>query len=307
MTEIQNLLQKTSRTFALTIPFLPQPTRAEVEVAYLLFRIVDTFEDGALWTPRRRIDALGRFIELLASDPAAAAPLVAECAAEPPVARTDYMDLLAEMPLVLSSLAALRLPARAAIRRHVTRSAVGMATFIRRAGGDGTLALQTIRDLREYCYCVAGIVGEMLTELYLLGRPALAGVAKELESRAVAFGEGLQLVNILKDAQRDAEEGRTYLPRRAPLSEVVALAANDLATATEYVDLLTSAGAESGLVAFNSSISKLALANLQILRDRGLGAKLSRLQVAQIQAEVLRSALGSTGYESSIGAVSTHE
>ena len=37
------LLQKTSRTFALTIPMLPQPLRTEIGVAYLLFRIIDTF------------------------------------------------------------------------------------------------------------------------------------------------------------------------------------------------------------------------------------------------------------------------
>jgi phytoene/squalene synthetase len=33
MDEIGDLLQKTSRTFALTIPLLPEPTRREVSVA----------------------------------------------------------------------------------------------------------------------------------------------------------------------------------------------------------------------------------------------------------------------------------
>ena len=46
MTEIESLLQKTSRTFALTIPYLPRPIRDEIGVAYLLFRIIDTFEDA---------------------------------------------------------------------------------------------------------------------------------------------------------------------------------------------------------------------------------------------------------------------
>ena len=48
MTDVDDLLQKTSRTFAITIPMLPMPTRQEVGVAYLLFRIVDTFEDATL-------------------------------------------------------------------------------------------------------------------------------------------------------------------------------------------------------------------------------------------------------------------
>ena len=63
MTEVETLLQKTSRTFALTIPHLPQPTRDEVAIAYLLFRLIDTFEDAVLWAPSRRM------VELCLSPP----------------------------------------------------------------------------------------------------------------------------------------------------------------------------------------------------------------------------------------------
>ena len=109
---------------------------------------------------------------------------------------------------------------------------------------------------------------------------------RELRGHAAAFGEGLQLVNILKDARPDAVEGRTFLPRQAPLAEVFALARKDLAAAVTYVDLLRDGGAESGLVAFNAFICKLASANLQILRDQGLGAKLTRTTVVKIAAEI---------------------
>jgi len=52
---------------------------------------------------------------------------------------------------------------------------------------------------------------------------------------------------------------------------------------------LRQGGAEPGLVAFNAFICKLASANLQILRDQGLGAKLTRLTVAKIAAEIAAS------------------
>ena len=58
--DLANLLEKTSRTFALSIPVLPEPTRREVMIAYLLFRIADTFEDAAHWTPEDRIAAIAR-------------------------------------------------------------------------------------------------------------------------------------------------------------------------------------------------------------------------------------------------------
>jgi farnesyl-diphosphate farnesyltransferase len=289
LSDIETLLQKTSRTFALTIPCLPQPTREEVGIAYLLFRIIDTFEDAVLWEPPRRQQALSQFIALLDGPAAASEPLAQEWTRDPPLVHAGYQELLARTPYVLSRFEALRPEVRQILRTHVARSADGMASFVARVKPEGRLQLETIDDLRAYCYAVAGIVGEMLTELFVQGRPTMAAVAADLRKRAATFGEGLQLVNILKDARPDAAEGRTFLPRQAPLREVFALARRDLADAAEYVDLLRAGGAEPGLVAFNAFICKLATANLQILRDQGLGAKLTRLTVAKIAAEIAAS------------------
>jgi farnesyl-diphosphate farnesyltransferase len=286
LSDIETLLQKTSRTFALTIPCLPQPTRDEVGIAYLLFRIIDTFEDAVLWPPARRQEALAQFITLLDGPAGASEPLAQQWAREPPLAHEGYQELLAHTPYVLARFEALRPEVRQILREHVARSAQGMSSFVGRTKPEGRLQLDTLDDLRAYCYAVAGIVGEMLTELFVLGRPGMQRVAPELRKRAAAFGEGLQLVNILKDARPDAAEGRTFLPRQAPLREVFVLARQDLADAAAYVDLLREGGAEPGLVAFNAFICRLAAANLQILRDQGLGAKLTRLTVAKIAAEI---------------------
>jgi farnesyl-diphosphate farnesyltransferase len=286
LTDTESLLQKTSRTFALTIPCLPQPTRDEVGIAYLLFRIIDTFEDAVLWPPALRLEALKQFPELLDRPAAESRTLAASWTRQPPVLHAGYQELLAHTPYVLEQYWALRPEARAILRSHVTRSAQGMASFVARIEPGGRLQLDTVEDLRAYCYAVAGIVGEMLTELFLLGRPTLERVAADLRSHAAAFGEGLQLVNILKDAHPDAAEGRTFLPRLAPLAEVFVLARKDLASADAYVELLRQGGAEAGLVGFNAFIAKLAAANLQILRDQGLGAKLTRTTVVKIAAEI---------------------
>ena len=286
MTDIESLLQKTSRTFALTIPCLPEPTRQEVGIAYLLFRIIDTFEDAVLWPPALRIEALKQFAGLLERPAAESRALAESWTREPPLVHAGYQELLARTPYVLGEFQALRPEARAILRTHVARSAEGMAGFVARIEPGGRLELETIEDLRAYCYAVAGIVGEMLTDLFLLGRPSLGRVAADLRARAADFGEGLQLVNILKDARPDAEEGRTFLPSRATLAEVFVLARKDLASAATYIDLLRQGGADSGLVGFNAFICKLATANLQILRDQGLGAKLTRVTVAKIAAEI---------------------
>ena len=51
MNKMDRLLMDTSRTFAMSIPFLEEPLREEVGLAYLLFRILDTFEDAEAVQP----------------------------------------------------------------------------------------------------------------------------------------------------------------------------------------------------------------------------------------------------------------
>ncbi len=62
---LDDLLGKTSRTFALTIPLLPEPTRLEVTIAYLLFRVADTLEDAVHWSTARKLEELESFAALL--------------------------------------------------------------------------------------------------------------------------------------------------------------------------------------------------------------------------------------------------
>jgi farnesyl-diphosphate farnesyltransferase len=290
MTEVDALLQKTSRTIALAIPLLPEPTRTEVSVASLLFQVIGTFETATQWSVRRRIEGLAHFNELLDGAPEAAHEIVRESARDLPVTHAGHKELLENIPNVLRALQHLRTDARTSIRRHVGRSADGMAMFMSRSDGPAALELGTVDDLRDYCYVVGGIAGETLTELFVLDRPKLARVAQDLKSRAAAFGEGLRLVHILNATKLEQPEGRVYLPRRAEAGEILALAEHDLAIATTYTDTLRAAGAEPGLVAFNAFITELAIANLAILRDDGPGSRLSRLEVAKIAVEAAQRA-----------------
>jgi farnesyl-diphosphate farnesyltransferase len=288
--ELQDLLQKTSRTFALTIPLLQEPTRREVGVAYLLFRVIDSFEDATLWAPETRMRALADFCPLLHDADSTRSRIAAEAwVREPPLEHAGYLELIERVPQVLEWYRALQPTAREQIGQHIERTALGMAEFVGRTNGEGVLRLATLRDLREYCFVVAGIVGQLLTELYVGGCPQIANVADELRARAPRFGEGLQLVNILKDAQPDADEGRVYLPREVALEDVFELAHADLRAALEYTEILREAQADLGVVKFNALNARLALATLRELGDRGLGSKLSRVQLSGVAADVMRS------------------
>jgi farnesyl-diphosphate farnesyltransferase len=289
MANLEHLLERTSRTFALSIPVLPEPTRGQVMIAYLLFRIADTFEDAAHWPPARRIEALNEFENLLKeySRPQAER-LSQKWTRTDPSQHAGYRELIADVPFVLESFFALDPAAVSSVSAHVIRSAQGMAGFVARARG-GVLVLDNLDDLRAYCYAVAGIVGEMLTDLFLLKRASLVPIASELKTRAAAFGEALQLVNILKDSTADAAEGRSFLPLSEPLSEVFALARRDLQIAGEYAAALQGAGAPRGLIEFCALPAELAWATLEKVESHGPGSKVSRLEVFTIKQRIGRA------------------
>jgi len=291
MPDLDDLLEKTSRTFALSIPLLEEPTRREVTVAYLLFRIADTFEDAAEWPAERRIRALGEFAELLGDrDDGRAGKLVGTWADPPPVLHDGYLELLNETPFVLEAFRKLDDRPRGIVREHTVRTAEGMAGFVERTDESGDLQLRDLDDLKAYTYVVAGIVGEMLTELFMVGSPSLESRAAYLRERAGLFGEALQLVNILKDSAFDLSEGRSYLPRDASRAEVFDLARSDLASAAEYVVALFEAGAHRGMVEFTALPLLLAWASLDRVEEKGAGSKLTRPEVFAI-VERMQAAL----------------
>lgn len=285
--ELDRLLEETSRTFALAIPFLEEPTRRQVTLAYLLFRIADTFEDAETWSRQRRLEALREFASLLdGASTDSARRAVDGWLAEPPCQHAGYLRLLAATPGVLAACRELDGEAREVIRDHTRRTADGMAGFVERGSTSGRLELGSLDDLVAYCYVVAGIVGEMLTELFLLGAPPLVPVADFLRRRAARFGEGLQLVNILKDSAGDAVFGRRYLPAGVDRGRVFDLARRDLETAAAYVRALHRHGAPRGTVAFTAMPVLLARSSLDRVEERGPGAKISRPEVFALAARL---------------------
>lgn len=302
MADLEDLLLRTSRTFALSIPRLPEPLRREVTLAYLLFRIADTFEDATHWPKERRLQALADFRRLLdTSGRGAGDDLLAEArrlagswtAGEPPIEHDGYLDLLAATPTVLEAHGALKPDGRAIVTRHTGRTAEGMAQFVERHDETGHLELRDLEELRRYCYVVAGIVGELLTDLFLRAEPDLGRFADPLHRRAARFGEALQLVNILKDSAADSRAGRRYLPADVAPATVFALARRDLAVAGEYVGLLQDGNAPPGVVAFTALPVELAWRTLARVEAEGPGAKLTRDEVgAAVEALEERLATG---------------
>lgn len=273
----------------MAIPLLPEPTRGEVTIAYLLFRIADTFEDADGWPRADRLAALEELGALIENaDFMRAKKLADRWLARPPSEHDGYLDLLAQTPAVIAALGAVPAAARKILAHHTLRTVRGMSRIVSLSDQNGRLALATIEELRQYCYIVAGIVGELLTDLFLHDAPQLARRADVLHATKVIFGEALQLVNILRDSDDDAHGGRRYLPagRRG---DVMALAVADVDEASRYVEALAEAGAPRGLVAFTAFLLLLARSTLDRVEAQGPGAKVARVEVKRLVEHVVSS------------------
>jgi len=204
------ILPHVSRTFALTIPQLPPELRTAVTSAYLLCRIADTIEDEPALSPGESQQFLRRFAAAVTgSEPVE--PLVAEL-----VPRLSERTLPGEHDLVRNMARVIRIVGtfsreqRAAIARCIELMCGGMHQFQQNASIRG---LKRSTDLDSYCYFVAGVVGEMLTELFCSHSSAIAARRAQLRELAASFAQGLQMTNILKDIWEDRSRGACWLPQ----------------------------------------------------------------------------------------------
>src|SRR6201986_1042514 len=70
-----------------------------------------------------------------------------------------------------------------------------------------------LSDLDDYCYYVAGVVGQMLTELFCGYSAQIGQHRAEMHELDVSFAQGLQMTNILKDVWEDRARGACWLPQ----------------------------------------------------------------------------------------------
>lgn len=262
MTDVETaieILPRVSRTFALSIEALSEPLRSTVRVCYLLCRVVDTIEDDPALEAGQRARLFAEFARVIGDDAASSGPLEADLRE---VGAGDDRELCRHAGAPIRLFRALPRPLADAARPHVLEMARGMAAYSARWRGPGELTvLADVADLEAYCYYVAGTVGTLLTDVFITTDPSLdQEVRAGLTSRAVAFGLGLQLTNIVKDVAADRARGWCFMPASicaahhvapqhlgdpsradramAVVRDVVELARRNLAVALEYTLLV---------------------------------------------------------------------
>lgn len=201
--EIARLLREHARTFSLTLRLLPSNLREPLGIAYLLARTSDTIADAPGIPPERRLALLEGLKESLAADDPVSWKIQGVGELSP-----RERELVGAYPGLIHALHAM--PDRAGILALWRTILEGQLFDLRRFGPEA-LPL-TREELEHYCGLVAGSVGEFWTRLIALHAPdRLTRPVEEMIPLGIAYGKGLQSVNILRDRAEDQALGRCYV------------------------------------------------------------------------------------------------
>lgn len=208
------LLKSVSRSFYLSIRFLPSPLREPIALAYLLARATDTVADSANVLAAARLTTLDLLAKVIAgkenfSEVAENLRSFARQQSQP-----NEKELIERLGEVLASLERVPPADRADIRAVLQTIVRGQELDLERFGDSSTAgALETAEELDEYTYLVAGCVGEFWTRIGFRDLPPFARrPPDEMCALGIAYGKGLQLINVLRDRGADLRNGRDYLP-----------------------------------------------------------------------------------------------
>ena len=208
------ILRSVSRSFYLSIRFLPAQLREPIALAYLLARTTDTVADTAQISTSVRMETL----KLLSNgiQGTASVDVVTELVASFVSLQENESErqLLESVPDCLGSLARIEHADRNDIRLVLEKIARGQMLDLQRLDNSQEIrALSTAADLEEYTYLVAGCVGEFWTRVcFRHVRQFASRTEDEMLALGKRYGMALQLINVLRDAGSDLRAGRCYFP-----------------------------------------------------------------------------------------------
>ncbi len=236
-------LERVSRSFSFCIARLEGRFRDQVGLSYLILRVLDTIED-APWKSfelqQVSFETFNAFIlETLAQDSLSKKidqdQWLQWVQSFPSDIAEHEGTLLRDSQILFQDLANTEVRARKAIIDSILNMSRGMmffqSQFRDKIKNKNRIQIASLAELNGYCFFVAGVVGELLTELLIVQSQDFVSNSKVF-SYAVQFGLFLQKINILKDQMTDEKEGRLLIQSRL---EVLSSLKKDLEGAFEYL------------------------------------------------------------------------
>jgi farnesyl-diphosphate farnesyltransferase len=211
------MLKKTSRTFYIPINRLKEGLKEAVAAAYLCMRAIDEIEDHETLADDVKVELLNGIHDVFESK---------DVVNESQKLLFPYRDVLPDVTMRIHEWALLCPPTvTEVVYRNTSKMAKQMADWVHVSWN-----IRTEEDLDGYTYSVAGMVGEMLSEIWFW-----YDGTKSDQEKAVAFGRGLQAVNILRNRKEDLERGVDFFPDGWGTKEMIKYTRRNLKLADSYI------------------------------------------------------------------------
>ncbi len=215
--ELQEILKSVSRSFYLSMVFLPKQMRSPISLAYMLARASDSVADSSQANIKLRLNTLQQMGQAIAGDlpDDERINLLSALQGELAQAQTKESEgkLLQRFGDCLQILESSPEEEQVLIRRVLHTIIEGQCWDLEFFEQHD--CVENNKQTQNYAYMVAGCVGEFWTDLgrLCMGENQFCPEAKLKDMREAGnrYGCGLQLVNILRDRAEDSANGRSYL------------------------------------------------------------------------------------------------
>ncbi|KAL4950893.1 squalene synthase [Aspergillus filifer] len=191
-------LDKTGRSYSFVIKSIHAELLFPVAIFYLILRGLDTIEDDGSIPSDQKVELLRRFKDVLDID--------GWTFTENGEGAEDR-DLLLNFDNVITEFKNLKPAYREVMKDITAKMGSGMAKYT----CTNATSVNTINEYDEYCWYVAGLVGEGLTRLFIeagfVDRALL-----ERKHLYKSMGLLLQKTNIIRDVHEDYVDGRRFWP-----------------------------------------------------------------------------------------------
>jgi len=216
----KDLLRNVSRSFYLSMKTLPLDMREPVSLGYLLARSSDTIADTASVSQELRLDLLGKIRKQIFEKGEGLDDYSDQLKSEfcPHQSHDGEKQLLNQLPDCFEWLNQMDRANQFSVIKVLGHITNGQLWDVEKFGSkdkENPAFVETAEELEQYTYRVAGSVGEFWTEVGYSngGRDFSNEGTKEMKEFGRLYGQGLQLVNVIRDIGEDLANGRCYLPK----------------------------------------------------------------------------------------------
>lgn len=212
--ELDSILEGTSRSFYLSLKELPNSIRSQVSLLYMLARTSDTIADSEQGDSGELMLALESYNDFSQGKTTNLIDLSALADLQ---RNKSEASLLRNVEKIVSKIGEFSDSDQKEIRRCLGIIIGGQILDLQRfsSNSGSIIPLDSDQELDDYAYRVAGSVGEFWTRMSLDHIFQLTGEGQEeaLFEKGIRFGKALQMINILRDIPADLSLGRCYIPR----------------------------------------------------------------------------------------------